>query len=152
MFIWNSLAFSMIQQMFAIWSLVPLPFLNPDWTFGNSQFIYCLSLLGEFWALLCKHLEWMQLYSSLNIIDSAFLWDRNKNWPFPVLWPLLSFSNLLAYWVQHFHSIIRIWNSSTGTPSPPLALFIMMLPKAHLTLQSKMSGTEWSNHYGYLGH
>ena len=36
----------------------------------------------------------------------AFLWDWNENWPFPVLWPLLSFSDLLAYWVQHFHSII----------------------------------------------
>ena len=36
----------------------------------------------------------------------AFLWDWNENWPFPVLWPLLSFPNLLAYWVQHFHSII----------------------------------------------
>ena len=38
--------------------------------------------------------------------DIVFLWDWNKNWPFPVLWPLLSFPNLLAYWVQHFHSII----------------------------------------------
>ena len=28
MFFWNSLAFLMIQQMLAIWSLVPLPFLN----------------------------------------------------------------------------------------------------------------------------
>ena len=27
----------------------------------------------------------------------AFLWDWNKNWPFQVLWPLLSFPNLLAY-------------------------------------------------------
>ena len=36
----------------------------------------------------------------------AFLWDWNKNWPFPVLWPLLSFPNLLTYWGQHFHSII----------------------------------------------
>ena len=36
----------------------------------------------------------------------AFLWNWNENWPFPVLWPLLSFLNLLAYWVQHFHSII----------------------------------------------
>ena len=36
----------------------------------------------------------------------VFLWDWNENWPFPVLWPLLSFPNLLAYWVQHFHSII----------------------------------------------
>ena len=38
--------------------------------------------------------------------EIAFLWDWNENWPFPVLWPLLSFPNLLAYWVQHFHSII----------------------------------------------
>ena len=29
----------------------------------------------------------------------AFLWDWNENWPFPVLWPLLSFLNLLAYCV-----------------------------------------------------
>ena len=36
----------------------------------------------------------------------AFLWDWNENGPFPVLWPLLSFPNLLAYWVQHFQSII----------------------------------------------
>ena len=36
----------------------------------------------------------------------AFLWDWNENWPFPVLWPLLSFPNLLAHGVQHFHSII----------------------------------------------
>ena len=69
------------------------------------------------------------------LFDTAFLWDWNENWPFPVLWLLLSFPNLLAYWVQHFHSIIffRIWNSSTGIPSPPLALFIVMLPKTRLT-------------------
>ena len=36
----------------------------------------------------------------------AFLWDWNENWPYPVLWSLLSFPNLLAYWVQHFNSII----------------------------------------------
>ena len=35
-----------------------------------------------------------------------FLWDWNENGPFPVLWPLLSFPNLLAYWVQHFNNII----------------------------------------------
>ena len=37
---------------------------------------------------------------------TAFLWDWNENWPFPVLWPLLSFPDLLAYCMQHFHSII----------------------------------------------
>ena len=36
----------------------------------------------------------------------AFLWNWNENGPFPVLWPLLSFPNLRAYWVQHFHNII----------------------------------------------
>ena len=36
----------------------------------------------------------------------AFLWDWRENGPFPVLWPLLSFPNVLTYWVQHFHSII----------------------------------------------
>ena len=50
-------------------------------------------------------------------------------------------------------SSFRIWNSSTGIPSPPLALFIVMLPKAHLTSHSRMSGLgEWSYHHDYLGH
>ena len=43
-FFWNSLAFSMIHRMLAIWTLVPLPFLNPAWTSGSSQFMYCWSL------------------------------------------------------------------------------------------------------------
>ena len=60
---------------------------------------------------------WVQLCGILNIQNKhskriwtffgiAFLWDWNENWPFPILWPLLSFPNLPAYWVQHFHSII----------------------------------------------
>ena len=40
-------------------------------------------------------------------------------------------------------SSFRIWNSSTGIPSLPLVLFIVMLPKAHLTLHSRMSGSRW---------
>ena len=49
-------------------------------------------------------------------------------------------------------SSFRIWNSSTGIPSLPLALFIVMLPKAHLTSHSRMSGSRWSHHRDYLGH
>ena len=37
----------------------------------------------------------------------------------------------------------RIWNSSTGIPSLPLALFVVMLSKAHLTSHSRMSGSRW---------
>ena len=40
-------------------------------------------------------------------------------------------------------SSFRIWNSSTGIPSPPVALFIVMLPKVHLTSHSRMSGSSW---------
>ena len=32
-------------------------------------------------------------------------------------------------------------SSSAGIPPPPLALFIVMLPKVHLTLYSMMSGS-----------
>ena len=38
-------------------------------------------------------------------------------------------------------SSFRIWNSSTGIPSPKLALFVVMLSKAHLTSHSRMSGS-----------
>ena len=63
-------------------------------------------------------LEWVAIAFSTGVWDEcnctvvwaffgiAFLWDWNENWPFPVPWPLLSFPNLLAYWVQYFHSII----------------------------------------------
>ena len=40
--------FLMIQWMSAIWSLVPLPFLSPAWTYGNSR---------DFWPLLVFHLH-----------------------------------------------------------------------------------------------
>ena len=65
----------------------------------------------------------------------AFLWNWNENWLFPVLRPLLSFPNLLTYWVHtSTASSFRIWTSSAGVPSPPLALFTVALPKTHFSL------------------
>ena len=51
-------------------------------------------------------------------------------------------------------SSFRTWNSSTGIPSPALALFIVMFSKAHLTSHSRMSGSLWVIicHHGLLGH
>ena len=103
---WNSLAYSMIQRMLAIWSLVPLPFLNPACTSGSSHFTYCWS---QAWSILSITLLACEMsvvvWQFEHFFGTAFLWNWNENWPFPVLWPLLSFPNLLAYWVQHFHSI-----------------------------------------------
>ena len=142
MFFWNSVAFSMTQRMLAILSLVALPFLKLAWTSGSSWFTYCWSLAWRVY--------FTSMWDDYNCVvvwtffGTAFLWDWNENWPFSVRWPLLSFPNLLAYWVQQFHSIIFwIWKSSAGIPSPPLALFVVMLPKAHLTSHSRMSGSRW---------
>ena len=46
----------------------------------------------------------------------------------------------------------RICNSSAGIPPLPLVLFIVRLPKAHLTSYSRMALGEWSHHCGYMGH
>ena len=79
-------------------------------------------------------------------VGIVLLRDGNENWLFPVLWPLLDFPYLLTYWVQHWTAwSFRIWNSSAGIPSLPLALFEVMLPKAHLTSNSRMSGCRWVN-------
>ena len=74
----------------------------------------------------------------------AFLWDQNETdlfqscghcWVFQICWHI-ECSTFIA-------SSFRIWNSSTGIPSPPLALFVVMLHKAHLTSHSRMSGSRW---------
>ena len=74
------------------------------------------------------------------IFGIAFFWDWNENWLFQSCDPFWVFqicwhiecSTLTA-------SSFRIWNSSTGIPSPSLALFVVMLPNAHLTLHSRIS-------------
>ena len=45
--------FSVPQQMLAIWSLVPLPFLNSPWTFGSSWFTYCWNLAWKMLSITC---------------------------------------------------------------------------------------------------
>ena len=80
-FFWNSLAFLMIQQMLAIWSLVPLPFLNSAWAPGSSWFTYCWSLawriLSNYFASMWDECNCAVVWAFFGI---AFLWDWNENW------------------------------------------------------------------------
>ena len=46
-------------------------------------------------------------------------------------------------WSTLTASCFRIWKSSRGIPKQPLALFVVMLPKASLTSHSRMSGFRW---------
>ena len=56
-------------------------------------------------------------------------------WVFQICWHI-EFSTFTA-------SSFRIWNNSAGILAPPLALFVVMLPKAHLTEHSRMSDSRW---------
>ena len=147
--------------MLAIWSLVPLPFLNPVCTSGCSWFTYCrspawrilsitlltcesklrscvrlcnpmdcspwnstgqsigvgsLSLLQGIFPiqgskpglLHCRQILYQpshegspaSMWNECNCVvvwtffGIALLWGWKENWPFPVLWPLLSFPSL----------------------------------------------------------
>ena len=135
----------MTQQMLAIWSLVLLPFLNPAWTSGSFWFSSCTieDWLGEFWAFASV---WDKCNCAVvwTFFGIAFLWDWNENWPFPVCghcWVFQICWHVVCSTLTT--SSFRIWSSSTGIPSLWLALFVVMLPKAHLTSHSRMSGIRW---------
>ena len=67
--------FLMIQGMLAIWSLVPLTFLNTAWTSGSSWFTYCWSL------------AWRILSITLLVCEmSAIVWEFEHSLELPFFW------------------------------------------------------------------
>ena len=80
----------------------------------------------------------------------AFFCDCNENWfssPLATV-EFSDFADILMVYLTA--SSFRIWKSSAGTPSLPLALFVVMLPKAYLlsnvvlekTLESPLDNKE----------
>ena len=138
----------MIQWMLAIWSPVPLPFLNSAWTSESSQFTYCWSLAWRILSITLLTCEMRQLCGSLNILwhwlpkedngvgmKTDLFQSCGHYWVFQICWHT-ECSTFTA-------SSFRIWNKSAGIPSPPQALFLVMLPKAHLASHSRISGLRW---------
>ena len=134
----------MIQWMLAIWSLVPLPFLNPAWTSGSSWFtcwslawrILSITLLVCEMSTIVRQFEHPLALPFFGIgMKTDLFQSRGHCWVFQIFWHI-ECSTFTA-------SSFRIWNSSAGISSPPLDLFIVMLPKAHLTSHSRMSGSRW---------
>ena len=143
MLFWN--AFSMVWRMLWIWFLVPLLFLNPAWTSEISQFTYCWSLAWRILSITLLACEmsaivwWFEHSLALPFFGIGMKTDLFQScghcWVFQICWHI-ECSTLTA-------SSFRIWNSSAWIPSPPLTLFIVMFPKAHLTSHSRMSGSRW---------
>ena len=133
------------------------------WSSGHWQldlWFLCLSKSSNIWKFLVQTLlktslvnfehYFASVWDECNCIivwaffGIAFLRDWNENWTFPVPWPHWVFQ--ICWHIESstfIASSFRIWNSSTGIPSPPLALFVVMLPKAYLTSHSRMSGSRW---------
>ena len=90
----------MIQCMLAVWFLVPLPCLNPAWTSGSSQFMYCWNLawiILSITLLACEcstftassHLQWdswvytwILLPSTQTLNISPLFTHTTLPWPF----------------------------------------------------------------------
>ena len=161
---WNFLAFSMIQQILTIWSLVSLPFLNPTYTYESSRFTYYWSLAWRIlniilfsmwnecncivvWTFfdIAFHSLTLSMSMTLTVIGmkTDLFQSSGHCWIFQMCWHI-DCNTLTA-------SSFRILNSSAGIPSPPLALFIITHPKAYLTSHSRKSSlSEWAYHHGYL--
>ena len=125
--------------MLAIWSLVPLPFLKPGWTSGRYHMLlkpglknfehYFTSMWDEYY---CVVLEQSLALPFFGIgMKTDLFHSFGQCWVFQFCWH----TKRNTFTAPSF----RILNTSTGIPSLPLALFILMLPKVNLTSHSRMS-------------
>ena len=136
----------MIHWILAIWSLVPLPFLNPACTYGSSQFTNYSSLAWRILRITSIAFEMsatvyghsLALPFSGTRMKTVLLQYCGHCWVFQICWHLER-STPTA-------SSFKIWNSSAVdeiASSSPLTLFLMISPKAHLTSHSRTSGSRW---------
>ena len=137
MFFWNSLAFSMIQRMLAIWSLASA-FCKTSliiWKF----MVHVLLKSGLENLRHCFTSRWDEyncavVWAFFGIEMRTYLFQSCGHcWVFQICWHIECSTFTAASFM--------IWNSSTGIPSLALALFVVMLSKAHSTSHSWMSGS-----------
>ena len=145
MFSWNSLNFfdnptdvghlisgssAFSKTSLNIWNFMPHVLLKP----GLEKFEhYFTSMWDE-----CNYsVVWVYLALPFFVIGmkTDLFQSCGHCWVFQISW-CIECSTFSA-------SSFRIWNSSDRIPSPPLALFIVMLLNAHLTSHSRMFGSRW---------
>ena len=120
-------------------------FINPAWTSGSSRFTYCwrlawrllsITLLACEMSVIVQSFEHSLAFPFFGVgIKTDLFQSCGHCWVFQICWHV----ECSTFTTSSF----RIWKCLTGMPSPPLALFVVMLPKIHLTSHSRMSGSRW---------
>ena len=130
MFFWNSFAFPMIQQMLAIWSLVPLPFLNPACTSGISQFMYRWSLAWRILSIILPACEMRGVvWQSEHSLALPLFGTGMKKLTFSSSVATAEFSKFAGIMSAALsqHHLLGYERAQREFPSHPLALFVVML-------------------------
>ena len=84
----------------------------------------CLENFKHYFASMWNECSCAVVWTFLGI---AFLWDWNENWPFPILWPLLSFPN---------YNVNAIFSLSQGVPIISYMVYISALLKGYMNRSS----------------
>ena len=138
MFFWNSCFF---DDPTGVGNLISGSFAFSKSSLNLWKFMYCWSLawrILSITSLACEMSAVVQMFEhslAFPFLKTDLFKSCHHCSIFPICWHI-EFSTFTA-------SSFRIWNSSTEIPSPPLGLFVVMLPKAHLTSHSRLSGSRW---------
>ena len=120
----------MLQQILAIWSLVPLPFLNPAWTSGSSPFTYSWSLAWRILSVTLLACEMSAIYGVEHSLALPFsgigmktdLFQSCGNcWVFRICWhteysTLAAASFFNGHWLGDFNHL-EIQSNEQNSPS-----------------------------------
>ena len=132
----------MMQQMLAVWSLAPLPFLKPAWTSGSSRFTCCWSLAWRILSIIFLACEMSAAVRHLNSSAEAF--SR----------PGANTALLQARGHTERSALAAASAGLKQLSCPPLRrLCPVRLPEAAcLGIPGCLAPGEWSHRHGYLGH
>ena len=133
--------------MVAIWSLVPLPFLNVAWTFASSRFTYCWSLAWRILSitlLACEMSAIVQLLEhslALTFFGIGMKTDLFQSyghcWVFQICWHIecsTFTASLLGLKELNWNSTSFVRSDAFYTPGCPA-----------------LGECEWSHFHDYLG-